>query len=183
MCSFVYGVGEQLEGVHHLNVSTFLFPNQGSNHCNKSYTRLVNTTLNYVESEGFKVLLAWFAVCQDNITYLTAHGPYFSEAWNSELYSTLHRPPLLWANPYPVIWYIEDDEWMQGNRHAAGEPRGHDAGAGCVHTHTKNGRWAPKLDNTALVPIAKVRDFTKWLKENVLVAVTMYTSCFSDHDQ
>ena len=35
VCSLVYGVGEQLEGVHHLYVSTFLFANQGSNHCNK----------------------------------------------------------------------------------------------------------------------------------------------------
>lgn len=38
MRSLIYGVGQQLEGVHHLDVSTFLFPDQGSDHCDKPYT-------------------------------------------------------------------------------------------------------------------------------------------------
>lgn len=41
MRSLVDGVGQQLERVHHLNVSAFLFPDQGSDHCNNTM-HLVN---------------------------------------------------------------------------------------------------------------------------------------------
>lgn len=35
----VYGVRQQLKGVHHLNVSTLLFPNQSSNHWGERQTQ------------------------------------------------------------------------------------------------------------------------------------------------
>lgn len=33
MHSVIYGVRQQLKGVHHLNVSSLLLPNQGSDYC------------------------------------------------------------------------------------------------------------------------------------------------------
>lgn len=88
--SVIYGVRQQLKGVHHLNVSPLLLPDESSNHC---------ATQDIKTSHCGCLSWSW------TLRHSQQHPPH----WDYNTH-TLHRPAFLRADAYPVVRYVEDDQ-------------------------------------------------------------------------
>ncbi len=96
MHSVVYGVRQQFKRVHHLYVSSLLLSDQSSNHWpgEKKHNHPVTD----------KLSLTW----RKHGRHITAYTPSFFHSVVAT--HTLHWSPLLWADAYPVVGYVEDDQ-------------------------------------------------------------------------